>query len=231
MVRNRPVIGLAIFALALGILSGIAYAADPPKPAGELKLGVVDLGRVRAEYKEFENSDNIIGGMDHSLAAEINLRTRHKLLAAQEIEELVKLTALTNPTDKDQQRAEEITKKSNESASQLETLRAKKDPTEAEKAALTDLTQRETSASSQIATLRSEYVTAVEKKRSELQKDNEDKVMAGINALAQEKGLTTVMAKDMLVNGQVYQSIVLFGGTDITEDLLKKLNSEKEAKK
>ena len=216
MSGSRCMFVIMAAALAVVVAAGAVCAADQPKPTVEVKLGLLDVARVQNECQELKDIQAQVDAMRALLTDRLKLRDRHKLLTVQEIDELDKLMQLEKPSDKDKQRMAELGKKSNDLAAQLDSLRTKKDLTDPEKATLAELTDRDTKATSEIAALNAQFAADADKKEKELMDKLTEKIKAEVAALAKEKGYFAVIAKDL----------VIFGGTDITDDLLARLTAK-----
>jgi Skp family chaperone for outer membrane proteins len=214
MITARPVLVLAIVAFLLGVaLCGTAYG-EAPKPAVDSKIGIVDVSRVEDEYTEVKNATAQVSAMEASLTDILKMRQKYSLLSAAELDELEKLFGMEKPEDKDKARIQELTKKGDDLAAELEGLRNKKDPTDADKTRLSDLTTAGTKNGADMEARRAEYATKVQAKQKELLDKLTDKMNVAIGELAQQKGLWVVVAKP----------VTLWGGIDVTDDLIAKLN-------
>jgi Skp family chaperone for outer membrane proteins len=217
MMKVRPVPVLAIVAFVLaGLLSGVAYAAEAPKPAADCKIGVVDISRVEDEYTVVKDATDQVSAMETSLTNILKMRQKYSLLSPQELDELEKLTGLEKPTDADTARVKELTTKGDALAAELETLRNKKDPTDADKARLNELTGISAKSSAAVEARHAQYATDLQAKSKELLDKATDAMVAAVGQLAQQKGLWAVVSK----------SVTLWGGIDITDELIAKLNKD-----
>lgn len=215
MVTARPVLVPVIVAFLLGIgVCGTVLAADPPKAAMDAKIGIVDVSRVEDEYTEVKNATAQVSAMEASLTDILKMRQKYSLLSAAELDELEKLTGMEKPEDKDKARIQELGTKGDTLAKELEDLRNKKDPTDADKARINELTTLSTKNGADVESRRAEYATQVQAKQKELLDKLTDKMTVAIGELAQQKGLWVVVAKP----------ITLWGGVDVTDDLIAKLN-------
>lgn len=216
MLKSKPVLVLMTAVVLLATAVASTFAADAPKAAGEFKLGVVDIDRVRQEYTEVKSASAQVEGMKASLDSLLNERQRNKLLSLPELEELIKLVQMEKPTDKDKQRVLDLEKRGSELAAELDGLRAKNPLSDGEKARLAELTGIETKNTSEIESVRAKYYVDVQNKNDELVSKLTEKMNAEIAKIAQEKGIAAVIGKNL----------VIFGGTDITDELLTRLNKK-----
>jgi Skp family chaperone for outer membrane proteins len=221
MLTARPVLATAIVTFLLGGILSVAAYGDAPKPSdAAAKIGIVDVSRVEDEYTEVKDATTVVNALEASLTDILKMRQKYSLLSPQELDELEKLTGLEKPEDKDKQRITELSKKGDDLAAELETLRNKKDPTDADKARLTELTAASTKSSTDVEARRAEYATKVQGKQKELLDKLTDKMNAAIAELAQQKSFWVVVAKP----------VTLWGGTDITDELIAKLNKDVKPK-
>jgi len=219
MSRTRPVLVAAIVASVLGgVLCGGAYG-QAPKPT-DSKIGVVDVGRVNEDYIEVKTGRAQLDALTASLSDILKMRQKYSLLSPQELDELEKLTGTRAPSDQDKQRIQDLTKKGDDAAAELETLRNKKDPTDADKARLKELTDIGAKSSADIEARRAEFANTVQTKEQDLLSKLQDKMDAAIGELAQQKGLWIV----------VDQEAVHWGGLDLTDELIAKLNKDAQPK-
>lgn len=216
MIVRHAVLLTTVVSLLAG---GVAYSADAPKPPSDCKIGIVDINRVEDEFTEVKTATDTVSTMADSLERILKMRQKYSLLTEQEFAELEKLTGTEKPTDADKARITEMTTKGDTLAIELETLRGKKDPTDQEKTRLNELTEMGRKATADIEARRASYATNVQAKHKELLDKLTEKMNVVIGELAKSKGLWAVLPRQY----------VMWGGIDLTTELIEKLN--KDAKK
>lgn len=146
---------------------------------------------------------------------ELDIRASHRLLGEDEIKELVRLRSKSPLTDADRTRIDELERISKQRDEELNALSNKAELTEQERARLKELRDLANRNDANGRTLAEDYSQQIEQRKAQLS----DKITAdlkdAIARVAQAKGLATVVDK----------IAVLYGGVDITDDVIKALNS------
>lgn len=196
--------------LALGTGAGWCAAAEAPK------LGVVDMDRVAGEYRAMQEMNQQF--QDFQRDQEQQLRERHvtRMLSEAEQQEFADLSHMAAPTDTREKRLKELEGLSDQREKRLLELRKKENPTAEEAADLKDLNARYEQRMAELAALQAQLQDGRMAKYEELTKVITDNVNNAVKSVAEEQKLAIVLRKDS----------VMFGGVDITEAVVTKLNAK-----
>ena len=140
------------------------------------------------------------------------------MLTDAERQEFVDLSAMGAPTEARTQRLKELRELSDEREQRLLELGKKDECTEEETAERQELEARYEARMAELAALQAEMKASRVGKYEELSKLVADGVDNAIKAAAEEQKLALVLRKDS----------VMYGGVDITEAVLAKLNAKSE---
>lgn len=206
----------AISALAV-VIAGVCAACAPAAAQGATQpaVGVVDVQKAFNEYKVTTASNEEINRMVESFRRELDIRASHRLLTEEEVKQLVQLRSKSPLTDADRSRIDELERISKQRDEELNALSNKSDLTEQERARLKELRDLANRNDANGRTLAEDYSQQVEQRKSQLSDKITADLREAIAKVAQSKGLATVVDK----------IAVLYGGVDITEDVIKTLNS------
>ncbi|BCW99267.1 MAG: hypothetical protein KatS3mg024_2094 [Armatimonadota bacterium] len=203
---------------ALAVVVAVVLAACAPvaaQGATQPAVGVVDVQKAFNEYKVTTASNEEINRMVESFRRELDIRASHRLLTEEEIKQLVELRAKSPLTDADRSRIDELERISKQRDEELNALSNKSELTEQERARLKELRDLANRNDANGRTLAEDYSQQVEQRKSQLSDKITADLKEAIAKVAQEKGLATVVDK----------VAVLYGGVDITEDVIATLNS------
>jgi outer membrane protein len=207
---NRVVIWAPLAALIIGAASAApaSAAAEPPQ------FGVVDMERVADEYRQMRELNQQF--QDFQRDQERQLQDKHKtrLLTEAERQEYADLSASAAPTDANKKRVQELEALSGTREQRLLELRQKKERTAEEEAEAAQWGVIYETSMGELQSLQAELQASRLAKFEELSKVVADNVTNAVKSVAQEQKLTLVVRKDA----------VLYGGADITEAVLTKLN-------
>jgi Skp family chaperone for outer membrane proteins len=185
-------------------------AADPNAPA------YVDIGKVLAAYRKtpaFAKYGLKVREQTQVFSQEMETLAQFRYLNEADRKEALLLKSKPNPSTKDTARLAELKKKSDEVDNEAATLSQKSAPTDAERARITAISTQRTAAIRTLAKEESDRRDALRKLESETLGEVENELLK----------LVERVAKDMKLSYIYERRAVLFGGTDITEDVLKKL--------
>ncbi|MEJ5297733.1 MAG: OmpH family outer membrane protein [Armatimonadota bacterium] len=203
---------------ALAVVIAVVCAACAPvaaQGATQPAVGVVDVQKAFNEYKVTTTSNEEINRMVESFRRELDIRASHRLLTEEEVKQLVQLRSKSPLTDADRSRIDELERISKQRDEELNALSNKSDLTEQERARLKELRDLANRNDANGRTLAEDYSQQVEQRKSQLSDKITADLKEAIAKVAQAKGLATVVDK----------IAVLYGGVDITEDVIKTLNS------
>jgi Skp family chaperone for outer membrane proteins len=194
--------------------TGKAWSAE-----GELTLGVVDMDRVANEYREMQRLN--MEFQDYQREQEQKLQAHHKarMLTDEERQEYVDSRAMGAPTDVVRARLKELEELSSVREKRILDLRKKEEQTEEEQAELAELETLYNQRMDELAQLQADMQASRLEKYEELSQLVADNVDGAVKAVAERQKLTIVVRKESM----------LYGGSDITDAVLKELNASEVA--
>jgi len=209
----KQLLAVAIIAVcAATVVAGPAVAAaSPPAPV----IGVVDTERVQGEYKAMQVLNQQFMEFQRQQESQIIRRQKSRMLLDQEQREYLDLSSPTAaPTSVRDKRLTDLEKLSDDRSKRLLDLGQKKDRTPDEEQEYQKLDAMYKQRTQDLNTLRVDVERTVQGKSDELMKIITDSFSAAVKAVAEEKKLSLVLRRE----------ISLYGGTDVTEDVIAKLN-------
>ena len=218
-----------ILLVLLGACAALAAPAKPAEqPAPLSTVGVISLDNVTKDYKGWQKAQELLGTFYQDNQGILDeLEAKGLGLNKEEFEEYQRLAGSkvkVNPA-----RIEELEKKAKTVRDEYDALRAKQTPTDAEKARLTELNKLFNTAIAILNEKRDVYDRQYNERASAYTRAllaELDKALAGVAA---DKKLSIVVSRDIQVPDAASQRIrterfVIWGGTDITADVVKVLN-------
>lgn len=198
-----------------GILSLTAGAwAQARGTAGG--FGMVDLKRVVDEYEQRKVLESQLQQMSDQMRAKLQWRANNLLLEEAEIAEYENLASLSNPTEQQKQRMQQIEQKSQQLNQELSQLRQKNPPSEQEVQRINQLTAIENRNKEVLRQQQDQFERQLSARRDEMINQLLQDIRKAVAAIAQEKGLAVVFDSTQ----------VLFASNDITNDVIKRLNKK-----
>jgi outer membrane protein len=221
-----PILVLILSVTALVLLRGGRGTGAEEKKA---KVGVLDMDRLFNEYLEYQKANRDFNKYREELInlykALLNQRRQHILLTREEWDELEVLLRKGNEmSDADKKRVQQLQGETQKRAQELNALQGKENLTEAEQARKKELTDKQSAGMRELDERNNEFERQIAEKLRV--RDNEvspvlrKKIDDMIARIAQENQLDIVFTKES----------VLFGGLDITEQVVKELNKDNPVK-
>ncbi len=204
---RNPITALALLA-CLSALSSAPLAAQSPS------VGVVDMERVAAEYRAMQQLNRQFQDFQRQQETLLQRHQRAQMLADSERQEYFDLLDKSAPTQEAANRIASLERLSAERSRTLTTLRETTDRTPEQDQELERLAALHERRTDELLALHGAVEQTVLAKYEELSKIITDSVNAAVKQTAEAKGLTLVLRKE----------VVLFGGADITDDVLARLN-------
>jgi outer membrane protein len=200
-------------------LVAVSVLATAVPAAADSSWGVVDMGRLQAEYEAMQNLQQQFD--EFQMEQEKRLEERHKtrLLQDDERQEFLDLSQVAAPTEERSQRLEQLAGLSDQRERRRFDLRKQEERTEVEEAELKELDALYDKRMEELAALQADVLKSRQAKWEELTKLLTESVNDAVKTVAEEKKLTIVVRKDT----------VLFGGVDITSEVLATLNAPEPA--
>ena len=181
--------------------------------AQEAKIGIVDTARVYKDAPRIKKYTEDLNKFRQSLGAKLDIRSQNRMLDENEVKELVDLKLKETPTDKDKARVKELEDAERARDAELKALQETKEPDDAKKARLKQLQDMQQSSNTKGNELAKDYDDQLASKMQELTSNAEKEMRDVIKSVAEAKALTLVVAKEA----------VLFGGIDISDDIIAKM--------
>ncbi|MCE5199874.1 MAG: OmpH family outer membrane protein [Armatimonadota bacterium] len=211
MAKSRRTAWALVMIIAGVVLAGTAaIAADQQN----LKIGIVDLEKIyntAPRVKQYTESLNVFR---QDLATKLDIRSQNLMLNENEIKELIDLKLKPSATDKDKTRIQEIEDLERSRDGEYKTLQSTKEPNDQQKARQKELQDMQQKSKDTGNALAKDYDGQLQSKMQELNGKAETDIREAINKFASSKGFQIVLAKEA----------VLFGGTDISDDVIKNLD-------
>jgi outer membrane protein len=207
------VLGLVAAGLLLTLVVATAGFAAVPIPAGT--VGMVDTGRIGQEYKVMQKLGEDYQAFQKEQSDKLQLRTKTRMLNEAEQREYLDLAQLAAPTEDNKKRITALDALVSTREQRRTDLDGNKSRTPAEQKEYDDLNKLRQARTDELNKLQSDAHQLIMDTQKKLQKLVTDGVDSAIKAVAEQKKLTLVLPKDA----------VLFGGTNITDEVLAKLNA------
>jgi outer membrane protein len=182
-----------------------------------LPIGVVDMRRVLREYQTYVRENEEFKRFVARKREELRARVSVRLLSQEERDEYLRLFQKgPQATPEERQRMRALEEKNTQLERRIEELSQKPDLSEEEKQELERLRKLELEAQARLEQLRREYERQLNERDTEISRKLEQNIRNTISFIAGRKGLSMVLD----------YSAVLFGGVDITNEVLAELNKE-----
>ena len=207
------VLCLSLTALASGVA---APASAAPKDIDPNAPAYVDIGKVLSEYRKtgaFAKYGQKVREQTQQYGQEMETLAQFRYLNDIERREALALKAKPKPIDKEAARLAELKKKSDDVDNEAATLSQKASPTDADKARIAALSTMRTNAVRTLAKEESDRRDALRKLESDTLGEVEQELLK----------LVERVAKDLKLPYIYERRAVLFGGNDVTAEVLKKL--------
>lgn len=203
--------GLWVGALLLGGLLLSAGLASAQTAA----VGLVDTGRVAQEYKAMQALNEQFNTFQREREQKLMERQRVMLLPEADATKYFDLKQVAAPTDATKKQLEDLESLAKQREERFRALGEKQGRTADEQKEFDDLNQLYAARVNDLRALQEDMSKEVQAKREELTKLITTSLETAIKSVAAEKKVTLVIAKEA----------VLYGGLDITEEVLAKLNA------
>ena len=208
MVRSRRIAWALLAAVA--VLAGTAaQAADK-----DVKIGVVDVQKI---YKDAPRVKQYMEDLDKfrdGLKQKLETRQQNMMLSEDEIKELIDLKLKQTATQPEKDRITALEKTERDRDAELKTLQEGKDLNDQQKARLKELQEMQQKSKDTGAAIAKDYDGQFQTKVQETESIITGELQDAIKKVAEGKGYTLVLDK----------VVVLSGGTDITDDVIGKLD-------
>jgi Skp family chaperone for outer membrane proteins len=192
-------------------------ATPPAAPAnGSFALGFVDLVRVGKEFDGTKNSQAELDGYQQTLRKQLDDRETARFLDEKERAEVDQLRGIAAPTDEQKKQLNDYLATSKSREAQLRALQQNPNKSDQEKADADRLSKLSAKTDEDMDAMGEKLEGQLQAKADEISKKLTDTVSVAIEAVAKEKGYVAVVDKKAM----------LYGGTDVTDEVLKQLNKK-----
>ncbi|MBW3625466.1 MAG: OmpH family outer membrane protein [Armatimonadetes bacterium] len=189
-------------------------SASPTAPA--FALGYVDLTRIGREYEGTKVGQAELDTFQQSLRKQLDDREAVRFLDDRERGEVEKLRAVASPTDEQKKQLSDFLATSRSREAQLRALQQNPNKSDTEKADADRLTRLSAKTDEELDALGEKLEEQLQVKGDEISKRLTDSVSVAIEAVAKDKGYLAIVDKKAM----------LYGGIDVTEEVLRQLNKK-----
>ena len=206
-------IGAALLAAVL-LAPGLAQAQQPA-------VGTVDTGRIATEYKGMQALNQQYNDFQREREQKLMDRQRVMMLVDADYTKYLDLKQAAAPTESTQKQLTDLETSAKQREDRYRALADKRDRTAEEQKEYDELNKVYNQRKGEMRVLQDSLAKEVQAKREELTKTITTSLDTAIKTVAEAKKLSLVIAKEA----------VLYGGTDITNEVLEKLNAPAPAAK
>jgi Skp family chaperone for outer membrane proteins len=206
--------------IAAAAVAGLFLTAYPgkgaPKDAKLGSVGFVDLSLVTDKLKQTQEWQVMVKQFEDQRAkfrTEMTDLTKVRYLTEQERAEFTNLKAKPKPSDSENARIKDLEGKSNKLDQEFQTLAGLEKPTAEQEARLKDIQKTRETALEMLKDEEQKRAQQLAQMEANLLDKQQEKVLNIVKQVAQNKDL------EMVVDRQ----LILFGGQDLTPDVLKKI--------
>lgn len=214
MSKRAYITTVAVLAV-LGAASWSGIFAQNQTPAG-FNFAVIDLKKTVDNYTETAKAQQELAALDKTLRDTYDNKEAGRFLDDNERKELETLQAVANPTAEQKKRLEELVQMNNARAQTFRGLQLNPNRTAAEEQEYKTLQARSDKMDKELDELAERLQEQLRKKQEEIGNRLNESIQKAINTVATQKSIPAVFDK----------TAVLFGGQDITDDVLAVLNKK-----
>ena len=211
MVRSRKTAWTALAMIsAAAVLGSAAIAADNAP-----KIGILDIAKIYKDAPRIKQYMEQLETLRTQLGQKLEVRSQNLMLDENSIKELIEIKLKgAAATDKDKARIAELEKIEKDQDGKLKQLQAVQQPNDTQKTQLKDLQDLQSRSKTAGEAYEKDYNGQIQTKAQELDEKAKADMQEAVNKVAEAKGLNLVLVKDA----------VMFGGTDVTDDVIAKLD-------
>lgn len=189
-------------------------------------IAVIDMARVSREAEPVKAAYQELNELQTRYTNTLQELDQHTYLAGSEIDEYALiLEAGTALSPAQKQRSAELKQLAADREQEMQRLALVQNPTEEQKKRMQELAQMRGEKEQRLKSVQERYQKAFDQKAREVLPRLEKLVQDTIEAMAKEKKYALVLSKQ--VQGPMGpEDVVLYGGQDITDDLIKRLNKK-----
>lgn len=216
MKRTASVSWLVAAAAVAGLFLTAYPGKGAPKDAKGASVGFVDLALVTDKLKQTQEWQVMVKQFEDQRAkfrTEMQDLTKVRYLTDQERAEFTNLKAKPKPSDSENARIKDLEGKSNKMDQEFQTLAGLEKPTDEQGKRLKDIQTTREKALDMLKDEEQKRAQQLAQMEADLLDKQQDKVLKIVGQVAQNKDL------EMVVDRQ----LILYGGQDLTPDVLKKI--------
>ncbi len=210
-----------MYLCTIGLCAVLSLTGARGQEKGALKVAVVNPGRLLQEYNYTVKSEKELTQKKNDIVTELNSWDQHRYLGEAD-QNALGLIAVKDSNKIELNAAEKAAKTRLEDASkrlfdEYLALQTRQNPTPEDSARLKELSRLEQDTGKRIKDRQARAQDELQKQANDVRAKIDKDVREGIQEVAKAKGFTMVFSSEVL----------LYCDTDITEDVLKKINSNK----
>lgn len=214
MSKRAYITTVAVLAV-LGAASWGGIFAQNQAPPG-FNFAVIDLKKTVDNYAETAKAQQELAALDKTLRDTYDNKEAGRFLDDNERKELETLQAVANPTAEQKKRLDELVQMNNARAQTFRGLQLNPNRTASEEQEYKTLQARSDKMDKELDELAERLQEQLRKKQEEIGNRLNESIQKAINTVATQKSIPAVFDK----------TAVLFGGQDITDDVLAVLNKK-----
>ena len=210
--------GVAALVAAGVFLSALPGSAQKSAARDKSAFGFVDLGEVTEKIKatdEWKVNVRKFSDEQAKFRNELEEMTRLRFLTPAEIQELQNLRAKATATDGEKNRIRELEDKSSKLDKEYQELAMVEKPSTVQGDRLKALTQARENASTKVQEEAEKKTLALQKLEGQMLEAMQSRILKVVEQVAKGEGVSVVIDRQA----------ILYGGQDLTQDVLKKLGS------
>ena len=210
--------GLAAVVAAGVLTTALPGSAQKDKKQAASTIGYVDLGQVTEQIKKtstWQVNTKKFDDQRSKFSEEIQGLTKTRYLTAQERKQLEDLRAKPKPTDDEKNRIRELEARSEAVDKEFQTLAGVEKPTPEQDKRIKELADMRKAALALLQDETDQRTEQLRKLEAEVLEDMQGQVLKRVQEVAESKNLTLVIDRQA----------ILYGGQDLTPDVLKKLGA------
>lgn len=202
------------------VLAVVGAFVAPACSAADVAIGTVEMAKVYTEAPRVKQLRERLEQRSKEFDSRLDIREQNLMLTEEQVRELIELKMKPNPTDKEKARIQELTETEHKLDEQLKNLQNTPQDklTDTEKARLKELTDLQAASKTAGGQIEKDYNTQLQNEARELEAKAFDEITAVIKQIAEAKKLNYVLEKN----------VVFFGGTDVTNEVIAKLDRKPE---
>ena len=220
---------LVLTAVVVGMWAGMAgsraHAAD--QPAAPNPIGVVDMEKVSDEAVPYKDANKELQQLQDSLNQNMQEISSYTYLTSTELNEVALYLDAKELTATQKARMAELKKFAADREAEWNKLAQTPSPDAAQKKRIGELTQMRTGREQILNDVNTKYQTAFRTKLQEVDARLGKMVGEVVNEVAKAQKLSVVLSKSVVITMDRKQDVVFFGGNDITDEVIKRLNAKK----